>query len=402
VTDRIYYTEPALVEFDAAVESCETQDGRIVATLDRTAFYPTSGGQPFDTGTLGEASVVDVVDLPDGRVGHVLDRAFPVGAPVHGTLNWARRFDHMQQHTGQHILSAAFDRIFKARTVGFHLGAEVSTLDLDKGLGADSIARAEAEANRIVWENREVTVRFASEEEAASIQLRKEPTRTGRLRLIEVAGFDVSACGGTHVARAGEVGIVALKSWEKFRGGMRLEFVCGRRALVDYGVMRDAVAGCIRLISVSPRELPAAIARAQEENRDLRRVVRDQQERLAVHEAAGMVERGRHLGPVTVVLEIAPGYDQVGLKTLAASAAAARGGVVAGLISSTEPVLAVLARSTDVRVDVSAILKTLLGQAGGKGGGKPELAQGGGMTGTPSEILAALQSIIERVLQPSP
>jgi alanyl-tRNA synthetase len=401
VTDRIYYTEPALFDFDAAVESCQTQDGRIVATLDRTAFYPTSGGQPFDTGSLGAASVIDVVDLPDGRIGHVLDRTLPAGSFVHGTVNRSRRFDHMQQHTGQHILSAAFDRLFKARTVGFHLGADLSTLDLDKVLGAESMAKAEADANRIVWENREVTIRFASEEEAASIQLRKEPTRSGRLRLIEVAGFDVSACGGTHVARAGEVGIVAVKSWEKFRGGTRLEFVCGGRALAEYGVVRDAVAGCIRLISVSPRELPAAIERAQEENRDLRRVVRDLQERLAVFEAAAMVERGRKVGSVTVVLEIAPGRDQAGLKTLAASAAAI-GGVVAGLISATEPVLAVLARSADVPVDVSAVLKTLLARAGGKGGGKPEMAQGGGMTGSPGEILATLQTIIGRELQPSP
>ena len=401
MTDRIYYTEPALFDFDAAVESCQTQDGRIVATLDRTAFYPTSGGQPFDTGSLGAASVIDVVDLPDGRIGHVLDRTLPAGSFVHGTVNRSRRFDHMQQHTGQHILSAAFDRLFKARTVGFHLGADLSTLDLDKVLGAESMAKAEADANRIVWENREVTIRFASEEEAASIQLRKEPTRSGRLRLIEVAGFDVSACGGTHVARAGEVGIVAVKSWEKFRGGTRLEFVCGGRALAEYGVVRDAVAGCIRLISVSPRELPAAIERAQEENRDLRRVVRDLQERLAVFEAAAMVERGRKVGSVTVVLEIAPGRDQAGLKTLAASAAAI-GGVVAGLISATEPVLAVLARSADVPVDVSAVLKTLLARAGGKGGGKPEMAQGGGMTGSPGEILATLQTIIDRELQPSP
>jgi alanyl-tRNA synthetase len=401
VTDRIYYTDPALTEFDATVTSCETTDGRIVATLDRSAFYPTSGGQPFDTGTLGAAGVVDVVDLPDGRVGHVLDRALPAGSAVHGTVNWPRRFDHMQQHTGQHILSAAFDRLFKARTVGFHLGAEVSTLDLDRVLSAESIAKAEAEANRIAWENRDVTIRFASEEEAASIQLRKEPTRTGRLRLVEVAGFDVSACGGTHVARAGEVGIVAVKSWEKFRGGMRLEFVCGCRALAQYGVVRDAVAGCIRLISVSPRELPAAVERVQGENKNLRRGVRDLQERLAVFEAAAMVNRGQRMGPVTVVLEIAPGMDQAGLKSIAASAAA-HGGVVAGLISATEPVLTVLARSTDVPIDVSAILATLLGQAGGRGGGKPEMAQGGGMTGSPAAIQKALQTIIARALQLSP
>jgi alanyl-tRNA synthetase len=400
VTERLYYTDPALVEFDAVVESCDTEDGRVVATLDRTAFYPTSGGQPFDTGTLGGADVMDVVDRPDGRIGHVLDRVLAPGSVVHGAVNRPRRFDHMQQHTGQHILSAAFDRLVNARTVGFHLGADVSTLDLDKVLGVESIAKAEADANRIVWENRAVTVRFASEEEAASIQLRKEPTRSGRLRLIDVAGYDVSACGGTHVAHAGEVGMIAVKSWEKLRGGMRLEFVCGGRALTEYRVARDAVAGCIRLISVAASELPAAIERAQGDNRDLRRTIRDLQERLAVFESAAMVGRGRKIGPVTVVLEMTAERDQVVLKTMAVSAAA-HGGVVAGLISATEPILVVLARSADVPADVSVMLKTLFVQVGGKGGGKPELAQGGGIAGSPVAIQAALHTIIERVLQPS-
>jgi alanyl-tRNA synthetase len=399
VTHRLYYTDQTLSAFDAVVQSCEQLDGRVVATLDRTAFYPTSGGQPFDTGTLGASRVLDVVDLADDVIGHVLDGAVVPGSPVRGTIDWPRRLDHMQQHTGQHILSAAFDRLFKARTVGFHLGASLSTLDLDKVLGADAIAQAEADANQIVWQDREVAIRFASEHEAASIPLRKEPTRSGPLRLIEVAGFDTSACGGTHVARTGEVGIVAVRSWEKFRGGMRLEFVCGGRALAEYRVARDAVAGCIRLISVSASDLPAAIARAQGENKDLKRVIRDLQERLAVFDAAVMVARGEKIGSVTVVLEIAADMDQAGLKVLAASAAA-HGGVVAGLISATVPVLAVLARSADVPVDVSAVLKTLLSQAGGKGGGKPELAQGGGMAGSPADIQQALHAIIERALRP--
>ena len=399
MTERLYYTEPARIEFDATVESCETQDGRTVATLDRTAFYPTSGGQPFDTGVLGAARVLDVVDLPDHRIGHVLDVPVTAGDAVHGRIDRARRFDHMQQHTGQHILSAAFDRLHKARTVGFHLGSEISTLDLDKVLSAESIAQAEAEANRIVWEDRGVTIRFASEEEAASIQLRKEPTRTGPLRLIEVEGFDISACGGTHVARAGEVGIVAVKSWEKLRGGMRLEFACGGRALGEYRVVRDAVAGCIRLVSVSPADLPAAIERAQTENKDLRRTIRDQQERLAVFEVGAIVARGRKTGPITVVVEVVPGWDQTGLKALA-SAAAAYPGVVAALLSASEPALVVLARSADVTVDVAAVLKALLARCGGKGGGKPEMAQGGGLAKPLPEIQAALQDLIARALQP--
>jgi len=415
VIERIYYTKPATLEFDATVLSCEAHAGRFAVTLDRTAFYPTSGGQPFDTGTLvassaaGEgasasaasARVTDVLELEDGRIDHLTDRPLPAGARVHGVVDEARRRDHMQQHTGQHILSAAFDRLFKARTVGFHLGADVSTLDLDKALPPDSVTAAESEANRVVWGNRPVTIRFASEAEAAAIQLRKEPTRTGELRLVDVADFDCSACGGTHVAHTGEIGVIAVKAVEKFRGGLRITIVCGQRALAEYRIVRDAVAGCIRLISVSPGELPSAIERAQGENKDLHKTISDLQVQLAGFEAAAMVDRGVRVGETTVVIEVAAGWDQAGLKALATSAVK-RGGTVAAMLSGTAPVLAVIARSADAPVDASAVLKALIARAGGKGGGKPDLAQGGGMTGTPEALQADLRSIIEGCLQPAP
>ena len=292
--------------------------------------------------------MVDVVDLDDGTIGHVVGAPLAEGARVHGRVDWARRFDHMQQHTGQHILSAAFDRLHRARTVGFHLGAVLSTLDLDKVLGPEAMAAAEAEANRIVWENRPVSIRFATPEEAAAMPFRKEPTRSGPLRVIEVEDFDLSACGGTHVARAGQVGVIALRSWEKFRGGMRLEFVCGGRALREFRVLRDAVAGSLRFLSVAPQDLPSAIEGAQAENKDLRRTIRDLGERLAVHEAAALVERARQVGPARVVVEALDGWDQAGLKALAA-AAAAQPGVVAALLSAGDPVLVVVARAADVQ-----------------------------------------------------
>jgi alanyl-tRNA synthetase len=401
VTERIYYTDPACLEFDATAVSASTADGRSIVVLDRTAFYPTSGGQPFDTGRLGEADVTDVIDLEDGSIGHLVSVPIVEGTRVHGRVDGARRFDHMQQHTGQHILSAAFDRLHHARTVGFHLGAVISTLDLDTVLGAESLAEAEAEANRIVWEDRPVSIRFATPEEAAAMTFRKEPTRSGPLRVIEVEGYDISACGGTHVAHAGQVGIVALRSWEKFRGGMRLEFVCGHRALREFRVLRDAVAGSLRYLSVAPQDLPAAIDGAQGENKDLRRRIRDLGDRLAAHEAAAMVERGRLDGSSRVIVEVLDGWDQQGLKAMA-SAAAAQPGVVAALLSSAEPALVVIARAPDVALDAAAVLKALQQTFGGKGGGKPELAQGGGLSGPPDLARAALARIIEASLRPAP
>jgi alanyl-tRNA synthetase len=400
ITERLYYTDPTCVEFDATVVSSLIAEGRPLVVLDRTAFYPTSGGQPNDTGSLGGSDVVDVVDLEDGTIGHVVGAPLAEGARVRGRVDWARRFDHMQQHTGQHILSASFDRLHRARTVGFHLGAVLSTLDLDKVLGPEALAAAEAEANRIVWENRPVSIRFATPEEAAAMTLRKEPTRSGPLRVIEVEDFDMSACGGTHVARAGQVGVITLRSWEKFRGGMRLEFVCGGRALREFRVLRDAVAGSLRFLSVAPQDLPSAIEGAQAENKGLRRSIRDLGERLAVHEAAALVQRARQAGPARVVVDALDGWDQAGLKALAA-AAAAQPGIVAALLSAGDPVLVVVARASDVNLDAAAVLKALLQRFGGKGGGKADLAQGGGLSGDRAEMAAALNQLIESSIQPA-
>jgi Ser-tRNA(Ala) deacylase AlaX/signal transduction histidine kinase len=221
MTDRLYYRDPYLRTFDATVEKVEPHGDRWSVALDRTAFYPTTGGQPFDTGTLGGLRVVDVVDEEDGGITHVVeqpgvgqgsDTCLTPGQQVHGEIDWARRFDHMQQHTGQHVLSAAILSVCRARTVSFHLGAAVSTIDLERELSPADIAAAETEANRVVWEDRPVTIRFVSAEEAAALPLRKEPTRGGTLRLIDVEGFDLSACGGTHVARSGAIGIIAVAS----------------------------------------------------------------------------------------------------------------------------------------------------------------------------------------------
>jgi len=237
VTERLYYTDPYTTEFDAHIVGAEAHEGRPAVVLDRTAFYPTSGGQPFDTGQLGGVAVVDVVDRDDGTILHVIERELQAG-PVRGRIDWTRRFEHMQQHTGQHVLSAAFERVVGARTESFHLGSVSSTIDLGRMVSAGEIDRAEDEANRVVWEDRPVTIRFADAEEAAKLPLRKEPARTGRLRLIDVENFDISACGGTHVARTGAIGMIAIAGSERVRGGTRVEFLCGVRALRGYRALR--------------------------------------------------------------------------------------------------------------------------------------------------------------------
>ena len=386
MTDRLYYTQPSLREFDATVVSVGQIESRPAAVLDRTAFYPTSGGQPFDTGTLSGVRVVDVVDRDDHSIAHVLERPLEPGSLVHGVIDWARRFDHMQQHTGQHVLSAAFDHLHHARTVGFHLGADVSTVDLSRDLRAEAVDAAEEEANRIVWEDRPVAVRFATAEEAAALPLRKEPEREGTLRLIDVADYDLSACGGTHVARTGEIGAIQVLSWERFRGGVRLEFVCGARALRAFRRNRDVVAGCIRGVSVLPEELPGAIERLQAENKDLRKTIRGYQEQLAKYEAVALADRAKEAGGRLLVVESVPQSDANVLKALATSIAS-RPGYDVALFSTDPPFLVVVARSPGGALEAGAVLRALVEKFGGKGGGRGDLAQGGGLNGDRAEIL---------------
>jgi alanyl-tRNA synthetase len=392
MTERIYYTEPSCRAFEATVTRTGERDGRPLVTLDRTAFYPTSGGQPFDTGRLGSVDVVETIDEDDDIV-HVVTAPVAPGVRVRGEIDWARRFDHMQQHTGQHVLSAAFDRFFENRTTSFHMGEEVSTIDLAHEATSDELERAVAEANHVVWEDREVSVRFVSAGEAARLPLRKEPAREGTLRLVEISDFDLSACGGTHVSRTGAIGMIAVTQSERFRGGSRITFACGSRALRVFRGYRDAVAGAVRVLSVLPHELPSAIERAQLDSKDLRKTVSRLQRELAGHEASRLLEDAAVVGDRRVVVQALDGWDAAGLKAIASSLVA-QSGVVAALVSAGTPVAVVVARSQDVALDSSKGLRRLLDRFGGRGGGRPELAQGAGLVGKIEDILTAAHDAV--------
>jgi alanyl-tRNA synthetase len=393
MTTRLYYTDASLVTFDATVTSCAAAGDRFEAVLDQTAFYPTSGGQPHDTGTLGAARVLDVVDREDGVIAHVIDAPVETGARVAGVIDWPRRFDHMQQHTGQHVLSAAFDRLFDVRTVSFHLGAEAATIDLAREMAAGDIAAAEAEANRVVWENRPVHVRFAGADEAARLPLRKESARTGELRLVEVPECDLSACGGTHVAATGAVGLIAVAGWERFKSGSRVSFVCGGRALRSHARLRDTVAATSRLLSAPPHEMAAAIERLQAEARQASRAVEALEQELSVHRAAALRAGAETIGGTRGVLTMLSGMSAGALKQLAA-AIVAEPGLVAVLVGDGQPAPVAIARSADVSFDAGGWMKQAAQALGGRGGGRPEQAQGGiGASG--EAILGFARSCLE-------
>lgn len=396
-TRRLYYTDPARLTFEARVLRNEpappAHPGAFAVWLSESAFYPTTGGQPFDTGRLGAARVVDVFEDEAGEVVHVVDRPLEPGTTVAGAVDAARRLDHRQQHSGQHVLSAAFVRTAKVATVSFHLGATVSTIDLAREVTPAEIAAAEDAANAVILDHRPVTIRFLSGEEAAALPLRKEPKRTGELRIIDIADWDISACGGTHVVQTGEIGSIAVRGWERFKGGTRLEFVGGGRTLASFRELRDTVVAATRLLSVLPGELTPAIARLQEEARDLRRLQRDQQSELAGFRAAALASSAETIGAHRAVLAAIVGADGNALKALA-TAISAQPGLVAVLVGDARPAVAVVARSADVSLDAAALFKALVGRFGGQGGGRPELAQGGGLDASSDAILDAARAAL--------
>ena len=399
-TTRLYYTDSTLTEFAAAVVEAVPDDGRVAVRLDRTAFYPTSGGQPHDTGSLGCGRVVDVVNREDGSVWHMVEAApaLTVGETVHGQVDWPRRFDHMQQHSGQHVLSAAFARRDEARTVGFHLGERASTIDLDRPLSHEQVVASELAANAVVWDDRVVDARFVSAEEAARLALRKPSSRTGRIRLVEIDRCDLSACGGTHVGRTGAIGIIAVSSTERFKGGTRVAFVCGERALRHFRAQRQQVAGCVRMLSVSPETLVSEIERVLTGQREQRRVIRALQSRLVSLDAAALVGAGHAVGAATVVVAPLAGHDGRSLEAVAV-AVARRPGHVAVLTSDAAPVAVVVARAHDVDLDAATMVRAVLERWNGRGGGRPEIAQGGGIDAEPDEVIGFVRRLLSQALE---
>lgn len=392
MTERLYYQGSFVREFDAQVLSCEQEgegeNARWRVILDKTAFYPTSGGQPHDTGKLGDANVVEVVDAGDGKeVVHYTSTPVRPGH-VHGEIDWARRIDHMQQHTGQHLLSAAFVELFHFPTVSFHLGRDVSTIDLDApSIVPRHLEEAERRTNEIIFDDRVVVIRFGTAEELADAGIRKKVDREGVLRAIEVEGFDRQPCGGTHLERTGQAGMLLLRKIERRRESWRVEFVCGFRALAtaraDFATLTQAAA----LLSCGLPEAPSVIAKMIEDRRAIHGTAKRLEERLAEHEARALVAQSatsaadirvvsgvRVISAVRVVSaaidEATPAY----LALLAAKITAEANAVA--LLASRSSGHVVLAQTKGGAADLGKLLRETLKEFGGKGGGARDFAQG--------------------------
>jgi alanyl-tRNA synthetase len=370
MTERLYYTDSFLREFDAKVVSCEERDGSFEVLLDRTAFYPTSGGQPNDTGLLGEAAVVDVYDREDDHeIVHVTDRPVLPGA-VHGVIDWERRFDHIQQHTGQHLLSAAFVKLFHFPTVSFHLGREICTIDLDApSVVPRHLAEAERTANGVIFEDRPISISFREKEELEGLGVRKKVEREGTLRILEIEGFDIQPCGGTHAARTGQVGLILVRKLERVKQVWRVEFVSGGRALAAARGDFETLGAAAREIGCGMAEVPAMLAKMIEERKAAHRERGQLAARLAELEAGALLATGER----TIVQAFDEG-DAAFLRQVASRLAAAPG--VRAVVASRAARQFVFAQSKDAGGDMNRMLRDVLGPAGGKGGGAKDFAQG--------------------------
>jgi len=368
MTDRLYYNDSYLREFHArVVESAE--EGRKVY-LDRTAFYPTSGGQPFDTGKLAGVPVTDVIDEGE-RIAHVLAGALS-GSEVTGRVDWQRRFDHMQQHTGQHLLSAVLVDLFDAPTVSFHLGTESSTIDVGRALEPGEIRRAERLANEIVFENRPVSVSYQDSSE--DLDLRKPVEREGTIRIVSIDALDRSACGGTHVRATGEIGPLLIRKLDKIRGNLRIEFLCGLRAVERARADYEALSEIARAFSSPLDETPALVEAQREKLQEAEK----SRQRMATEIAQA---RGRAL-----YLETQPSADGIRRverraatlsDELRAEAQSFTAGAKAAMLAFAEnPAAVLLAVSADSGIHAGTLLKEALATVGGRGGGSATLSQG--------------------------
>jgi alanyl-tRNA synthetase len=381
-TERLYYQDSHLIEFDArVVDKTERVSGWTAVTLDRTAFYPTGGGQPSDTGTLDKSRVVECIDDGENGVLHVIQGEAPeVGKIVMGRIDWPRRLDHIQQHTGQHILSQAFVKLFNAPTHAFRVLDESCEIDVElKNPGTEIIERAVELANNVIWEDRDIAVRNVSAEEASSLPLRKEPSREGDLRLIEIEGFDLTPCGGTHAHHTGEVGMIAVRHWERAKGLTRIEFVAGVRALSDYRCANRTAREVASLFSGARDDAAKLAARMVEENKDLHRRLRALEEVAARSEAEELVDGGTvSVSGVTVITHIFDNRDAESLKRVAL--ALVDHPKTIALLGSRDKQAArlVFAKSADAQGDMNALMRESCAVLNGRGGGKPDMAQGGG------------------------
>ena len=365
-TEKLYYTDPFLTTFTAKVLSCEAGKGGYLVTLDRTAFYPEGGGQPADHGTLGGIAVTDVHEK-DGVVIHTVEKAVEIGENVTGSIDWARRFDHMQQHSGEHILSGILCHNYHCDNVGFHLGADTVTIDYNTDISWEEALAAEYQANQVIWADAPVEITYPSPAELDALDYRSKKALTGKVRIVTFPEADCCACCGTHVLRAGQVGIIKVLSCQKFRSGVRMEILCGERAWRYLSGTYDQAHAVGQHLSVKPLEAAAAVERLTEELTAAKARMAELEGEVFSHKAHAYCGKG------DVVL-VEPPLRPDGVRRLADAVAKECGGLAAVFAGEDGRYNYALVRADGA--DIAPLVKSMNAALTGRGGGRSGFAQG--------------------------
>lgn len=365
-TEKLYYQDPYQTTFTARVLTCEPSKGGCLVTLDRTAFYPEGGGQPADHGVLGGVTVTDVHEK-DGVIFHTCDKVVEPGSTVEGSIDWTRRFDHMQQHSGEHILSGLLCSLYDCSNVGFHLGADTVTIDYDRELTWEQVLEAERQANEAIWRDTPAEITFPAPDALAQLDYRSKKELTGQVRIVSFPGADCCACCGTHVRRAGEVGLIKVLSCQKFREGVRLEILCGQRAYRYLSRIYEQDHAVARLLSVKPQDAFAAVERQNAELTAAKLRMTELEDRLFALRAQSLAGRGD-------VLLLEPPMRPDGARKLADTAARAAGGLAAVFAGERDSYVYALVHAGGA--DISPLVKRLNSALSGRGGGRNGFAQG--------------------------
>ena len=365
-TEKLYYQDPYQTTFTARVLTCKPSKGGCLVTLDRTAFYPEGGGQPADHGVLGGVTVTDVHEK-DGVIFHTCDKVVEPGSTVEGSIDWTRRFDHMQQHSGEHILSGLLCSLYDCSNVGFHLGADTVTIDYDRELTWEQVLEAERQANEAIWRDTPAEITFPAPDALAQLDYRSKKELTGQVRIVSFPGADCCACCGTHVRRAGEVGLIKVLSCQKFREGVRLEILCGQRAYRYLSRIYEQDHAVARLLSVKPQDAFAAVERQNAELTAAKLRMTELEDRLFALRAQSLAGCGD-------VLLLEPPMRPDGARKLADTAARAAGGLAAVFAGERDSYVYALVYAGGA--DISPLVKRLNSALSGRGGGRNGFAQG--------------------------
>ena len=380
-TNRLYFGDSSLLEFSATVVAVTPSPRGEQIVLDQTAFYPTGGGQPNDTGHLDAAAVVDVFEDEAGTIYHLIEQGgmIRVGQNVAGKIDRTRRLDHLQQHSGQHILSQAFVQACGAQTRSFHLGTGASTIDIELQAPTIEVMRAAEDiANDVIFDDRPMRVHLVNEDEASRLPLRKESVVRGDIRVIEIENFDWSPCGGTHAARTGQIGLIAIRSFERAKKMTRVEFVCGSRALADYRLANNTAFSVARLFSAERDSTPELVARAIQESKSTKRRVRDLLERAMTAEAAELLEASTKTGDFKIIDAVFEARDVEEVQILAARIVQREPSIALLATKNDGGARLIFARSPSLHQDMGQLIARACETLGGRGGGRPDTAQGGG------------------------